>query len=386
MIRTNRRSRRSLRTLSSLSVLAIVGLTLAIARPAVAAPATPADLELKAGADLSITLSWDASPGATGYRVYRGTTSGGQGSTPIATVSGASYRDANLSRTPIYFYQVSAVSSGGESARTAEDASKTPPPVGTGGNAPGVAVGNAKVYYGRDALLTGFDWFQTLVGWFPQLLGSPGSASPGQQVVDMAYSEEGAMTFNNVVVPTAGLYTVDWRYAFASGLFPGVNNRQMGLRVNGAVVTTTQSFPITGNFDTYRHSFLQVRLNAGANSISQFAVSDHGLARVDQLTVTPATASVPAGPASLTATPGNGSVRLSWTASAAGSPTSYRVYRGAISGGEATTAVGTTNGTTTAFTDTGLRNGARYFYFVAAFNAVGGSPTSTELSVSPAAG
>ena len=74
---------------------------------------------------------------------------------------------------------------------------------------PGVTVGNSKVYYCKDALLGGFDWFQTLTGWFPSDLGSSGSDSPGQRVVDMAYAEEGTMTFNNVVVPTGGLYTVD---------------------------------------------------------------------------------------------------------------------------------------------------------------------------------
>jgi titin len=369
--------------------MAVAGLGFVVAPPAAAAvtaPAAPAEVELAAGANSSITVSWTSSPDATSYRVYRATTSGAEGSSPIATVSGDSYTDANLSRTPTYFYQVSAVNAAGESARTAEDASKTPPPIGTGGSVPGVRSGDAMVYYCKDALFGGFDWFQTLTGWFPQVLDSAGSTSPGRRVADMAYSVAGTMTFNNVVVPTSGVYTVDWRYAFQGGLFPGVNNRQMGLLVNGTVITTTQSFPITGSFDTYRHSFLQVRLHAGANSITQFAVSDHGLSRVDQMAVTPATASVPGGPTGLKATPGTGSVRLSWTGSATGNPTSYRVYRGTMSDGEVNVPVGTTNATTTTFTDTGLRNGSTYFYFVAAVNAVGGSPNSNEMSVRPAAG
>ncbi|OLB77204.1 MAG: hypothetical protein AUI14_16780 [Actinobacteria bacterium 13_2_20CM_2_71_6] len=342
-------------------------------------------MELHAGADSSITIEWSPSPGATSYRIYRGTTSGGEGNTPIATTTDTEYKDANLSSTPVYFYQVTVVSAGGESARTAQDASKTPPPVGTGGNVAGVPVGNGKVYYCEDALLGGFDWFQTLSGWFPSVLGSSGSNSPGKKVVDMAYAKEGTMTFNNVVVPISGLYTVDWRYAFQGGLFPGVNNRQMGLKINGTVITTTQSFPITGSFDTYQHSFLQVQLNAGVNSVTQFAVSDHGLSRVDQMTVTPATASVPSGPTNLTAAPGDGSVKLSWTASASGSPTSYRIYRGTKSDGEVNTPVGTTNGSTTTFADTGLHNGTAYFYFVAGDNAVGGSPNSNEVTATPAA-
>jgi hypothetical protein len=353
---------------------------------ALAVPAAPAELELHANADSSITISWPASPDATSYRIYRGTAAGAEGATPLATTSDLTYTDRNLSSTATYFYQLTAVNAAGESARTDEDASKTPPPIGTGGNVAGTPVGTGMVYYAKDALLGGFDWFQTLAGWFPQVLGSSGSISPGDRVVDMAYAEDGTMTFNNVVVPTAGLYTVDWRYAFQGGLFPGVNNRQMGLAVNGTVITTTQSFPITGSFETYQHSFLQVRLRAGVNSISQLAVSDHGLSRVDQLTVTPATASVPSGPTNLVATAAAGAATLRWTASTSGAPTSYQVLRGTKSDGEAVVPVGTTNGSTTTFTDSGLHNGSTYFYFVQAVNAVGGSPNSNEISVVPATG
>lgn len=348
-------------------------------------PAAPAGDELSANADSSITITWPASAGATSYNLYRGTASGGEGTTPIASTTATTYTDKNLSSTPVYFYQITATNSCGESARTAEDASKTPPPVGTGGNVAGVASGTSEVYYCKDALLGGFDWFETLTGWFPQVLGSSGSASPGQQVVDMAYSTKGTMTFNDVVVPSAGLYTVDWRYAFQSGLFPGVNNRQMGLEVNGTVITTTERFPITGSFDTYQHSFLQVHLNAGKNSVTMFAVSDHGVSRVDQLTVTPATASVPSGPTNLTITPGNAGATLHWTASSSGSPTSYTIYRGTKSDGEANTPIATVSGTTTTFADTGLTNGTTYFYNVAASNSVGISPDSNEVSVTPGA-
>jgi fibronectin type 3 domain-containing protein len=388
--------RRVPRAFAALLVLGSLGLgtsaaqarTLAPGAPAAAAavPRPPAGDELHANADSSITITWPASAGATSYNLYRGTTSGGEGSTPIATTTQTTYTDKNLSPTPVYFYQITAVNASGESARTPEDASKTPPPIGTGGNVAGVPSGNGEVYYCKDALLGGFDWFQTLTGWFPQVLGSSAALAPGGRVVDMAYAASGTMTFNNVVVPTSGLYTVDWRYAFQGGLFPGVSNRQMGLKVNGTVITTTERFPITGSFETYQHSALQVHLNAGVNSVSMLAVSDHGVSRVDELTVTPATASVPAGPTSLTVTPGNTTATLSWAASTSGSPTSYTIYRGTKSDGEAVTPVATTNGTTTTFTDTGLKNGTTYFYNVAANNSVGVSPDSNEVSVTPAVG
>jgi F5/8 type C domain/Fibronectin type III domain len=104
------------------------------------------------------------------------------------------------------------------------------------------------------------------------------------------------------------------------------------------------------------------------------------------MSVTPATASSPSAPANLRATAGNTSVTLNWNASSSGSPTSYRIYRGTKSDGEVTTPVATTNGTTTTFTDTGLKNGTTYFYFVSAANAVGGSPNSNEITAVPVAG
>jgi len=346
-----------------------------------AIPAPPGDVELTAGADRSITVSWSASAGAARYDIYRGIRPGGEGRTPIASTTRTTYPDRHLSAKPVYFYQLTAMNSCGASARTPEDASKTPPPVGTGGSKPGVRSGPGWVYYGKDALLAHFDWFQQLSGWFPQVLGSPGAISPGRRVVDMAYSAEGTMTFTNVVVPKNGVYTVDWRYAFAFGAFPGVRNREMGLEVDGRVITRTERFPITGSFDAYRHSFLQVQLHKGRNTILMLAVSHHGVSRVDQMRITPAAASVPGAPARLTVTAGRARATLRWTASTSGHPTSYLIYRGTMSGGESSTPVGTVSGTATTFTDTGVRSGTTYFYNVAAGNRVGVSPDSNEVSL-----
>ena len=99
--------------------------------------------------------------------------------------------------------------------------------------------------------------------------------------------------------------------------------------------------------------------------------------------MTPATASVPSGPTNLTVTPGSAGATLNWTASTSGSPTSYSIFRGTATDGEAVTPVGTVSGTTTTFTDTGLTNGKTYFYNVAANNSVGVSPDTNEVSVSP---
>ncbi|WP_168221723.1 fibronectin type III domain-containing protein [Aquisphaera giovannonii] len=69
----------------------------------------------------SVLLSWTASAGAAGYNVYRSLSSGGETGTPIATmVTGTSFTDAAAAFGVTYFYKVTAVNSGGESAKSGE--------------------------------------------------------------------------------------------------------------------------------------------------------------------------------------------------------------------------------------------------------------------------
>ena len=81
----------------------------------------------------------------------------------------------------------------------------TPPPVSPGnGEVAGVPLpSGGSLYYAEDAKLDGFAWFDTLHGWFPDVLHSANSVSPGHRVVDMAYADQGSMTFLNVNVAAA---------------------------------------------------------------------------------------------------------------------------------------------------------------------------------------
>jgi hypothetical protein len=93
----------------------------------------------------------------------------------------------------------------------------------------------------------------------------------------------------------------------------------------------------------------------------------------------------PSAPQSLAATAGDGSVSLTWSAPASNggaAVTSYNVYRSTTAGGEGGTPV-KTGVTATSYTDTGLTNGTTYYYTVAAVNAVGTSPQSSETKASP---
>jgi subtilase family serine protease len=91
---------------------------------------------------------------------------------------------------------------------------------------------------------------------------------------------------------------------------------------------------------------------------------------------------IPAVPAGLTATAGNGAVSLSWSA-AAGAQT-YDIYQGASAGGEGAAPV-KTGITSASATVTGLSNGKAYYFMVAAVDAGGASASSAEARATPAA-
>ncbi|MEU6949958.1 glycosyl hydrolase family 18 protein [Streptomyces sp. NPDC046316] len=89
-------------------------------------PATPTGLAAGSPTSTSIPLTWPAVSGATSYKVYRG-------GTLAATVTGTSYTATGLAPSTSYTFQVSAVNSAGESAKsTAVTATTT-----SGGGNPG---------------------------------------------------------------------------------------------------------------------------------------------------------------------------------------------------------------------------------------------------------
>jgi hypothetical protein len=68
-----------------------------------------------------VALNWNAVPGAASYNIYRSTSSAGEGSTPFRTgVTATSFTDTGLAAGTTYYYQVSAVNSQGESAKSNE--------------------------------------------------------------------------------------------------------------------------------------------------------------------------------------------------------------------------------------------------------------------------
>jgi fibronectin type 3 domain-containing protein len=92
-----------------------------------------------------IQLQWTFEESATSYQIYRSTTPGGEGATPLATVTSSSYTDSAVTSGVTYYYEITALTGATASARSTEYSANTsgtgtapPTPAGlvaNGGNA-----------------------------------------------------------------------------------------------------------------------------------------------------------------------------------------------------------------------------------------------------------
>jgi Malectin domain len=272
------------------------------------------------------------------------------------------------------------------------------PPTGGSGTVAGVSVpGGGLRFFFADSHISGFDCFETLSGWFPSNIHSASASDPKLTTIDMAYTIVGTATFNNVVVPAAGNYTMDVRYAFAEGLFPGVKTRYEGVMVNGVVINSAVPFPETGDFEAFQDITITIPLNAGVNTIQFFNSTREGVSRMDAITLTPtapgATSCVgaPNAPAALTGMPSLSDVSLTWNATTAPNGctvSGYNVYRSTTPPGGPdgfTPSVDTQLAggiTTTSFDDKTVSCGNTYYYAVQAVDAAGVSAPSNFITSS----
>jgi len=88
------------------------------ATPNVSAPAVPTGLSA-APRNAQVALAWNASTGATSYNVKRSTTNNGPYTT-VSSPTGTTCTDTGLTNSTPYYYVVSAVGAGGESANSSQ--------------------------------------------------------------------------------------------------------------------------------------------------------------------------------------------------------------------------------------------------------------------------
>ena len=140
-------------------------------------PAAPTGLTATAGAS-NISLSWNAVSGATSYNIYRGTSSGGE--TFDLNVASTSYNDIGLTASTTYYYQVTAVNSIGEGAKSTE-VSATPGNDWFTNNLPDLGLQDqARTDFNRDGSIT----YDDMLGLLNQAVTETGTGTVSTAVVE----------------------------------------------------------------------------------------------------------------------------------------------------------------------------------------------------------
>jgi len=237
-----------------------------------------------------VSLSWTASGGATSYAVYRSTTSGGEGTTAIASgIIATSYTNTGLTNGTKYFYKVAAVNSAGTSTQSSEvsAAPNTSSPYGgTAAAIPGTVqaenydVGGQGIAYNVTSV-NGTDNAYRTDGVDLEACTDTGGG------VDLGWSAAGQWFTYTVKVATAGTYTVAFRVANGSG-----SSATMHLmNSSGTNLTGSVTVPNTGGWQTWTTVNATVTLPAG----TQVLTVDQDSANIN-LNYMTFTASVPEGP------------------------------------------------------------------------------------------
>jgi titin len=363
--------------------------SVATATPVVAPPA-PMGLTASPSNGL-VALAWGSSAGAIGYTVKRSTSPGGPFS-PIAQASDPACGDAKVVNGTTYYYVVSAINAGGESADSppAESTPVAPPAIPTGLTA---TPGNAQVSLAWTAAAGARAYSikrsPERRGPFFPIASVGGTSYVDKDVVNgstyfyivtavnaggesQRSSRTGASPVEPPPIPTGltarpgnGKVSLTW------GVCEGARRYRLkraterrGPYTQLAIVAQASHLDTTVvNGTTYY--YIVSALNAGGASAYS--------TRAQSTPVTP-----PPPPASLAASSGDVEVSLLWTGSAGAAR--YSVHRSLHSGGPYERLAETSQ---TGMVDTSVENGRTYYYVVVAENAGGESPRSPQAQATP---
>jgi len=383
------------------------------------APPAPTNFVATMATTSQANLSWTASFGASSYNVKRATASGGPYST-VATVTATNYSDTGLNSNTTYYYVITALSSGGSESSNSTEVSPLPPPVlkawlkfdETSGTSAADSTGNGWT----GTLVNGATWVTgtsnnavnlsgssqylrlpfgivsslndfTICAWVkPASLDTWarifdfGSGSATNMFLTTKESANGKPRFG-IKISNSAEQQIDAGSALTTGTWVHIAVTLSGstgtLYINGAVsgTNTAMSFKPSGMGSTTQNylgksQYSDPYLNG---AIDDFRIYTRALSagEISLLAAGP----LPA-PQNVTASPGSSQIALSW--SAVSNATGYTIQRASNSGGPYTLlAAGVT---ATSYVDSGLLDGATWYYIVTAQGLSGTGTASAPVS------
>lgn len=342
-------------------------------------PSAPFNLWATPG-NAQVQLTWEASTTATGFNVYRSTTSGGP-YTKIGSAAGNAslYDDNSVTNGVTYYYVVTAVGGAGESAYSNE-ANATPNGTSPTGSSAVVQIdsGGGPI----DTWVADTDYSGGTNDYTTTAIDTSGVVDPAPMAVYQSRRfDASGFTYAIPNLTPGAAYTVRLHFAEYDSVYG--NNRLENISINGAQVASAFA-PImaAGTINkAVTEQFNASADNTGTITI-QFATAIGSVndCQVNGVEVFSGS-SVPSAPYNLTAIPDNNQVSLYWT-SVSGS-TSFTVLRGTSTGGPYSTVA--TGLTSMSYVDATAQNGTTYYYVVEGVSAQGASGNSNEAPAEPLA-
>jgi fibronectin type 3 domain-containing protein/regulation of enolase protein 1 (concanavalin A-like superfamily) len=379
----------------------------------------------------SVTLQWNAFPGATSYTVKRASASGGPYAA-VATVTGTSFTDLKLANGSTYYYEVSMNSGGAESSDSApvsvvpamnvvtlahrysfSETSGTTVADSVGGSAwngtlpNGGTLGGGQVqlrasssqYVNLPAGILGSSTAVTIEAWvtFPSTLptncwffgfGNISGASGSGYVFCQPKSGRIAITSTNYsgeqnTAPNPSGNWSNQTNLHVTAVFDPSQGR-LALYTNGTLVaqSTSVTTPLSAinNVVSYiGRSFYSgdpyIDFNLNEFRIYNGAFTSNDIAATESLgpdqVITPTAA-----PSGVNASASGTNIQLSWTG--VSGATSYTIKRSTSPGGTFATVV--SGITTTSYTDSPTADGTTYYYVVTGVNSTGEGSDSSAAS------
>jgi fibronectin type 3 domain-containing protein len=368
----------------------------------------------------SVTITWtppSSNGGAaiTGYRIYRGTSAGGETYQRTLSDPTAATFTEEVAPGTTYYYEVTAVNGVGEGGTSNElsvrpdDANPPDAPnlieanvgydlVYLDWNAPasdgGATITSYRIYRGTAAgAETLLDTVYGDSTSFPDY-GANGGTTYYYRVTAVNIVGEGAPSNERSATPLTPTVPDPPTLTAATGDYSGVrlawkSNFDGGWPIWGYKIyrgTASGGEELIASLDGNWTSYTDTTGDHGTTyyyEVTAFnGVGESG--RSNELAAASLTPRVP-DPPTLAAAATYSKVHLTWTTGSSGGVpiTGYKLYRGTTSGGEALLA--TIGSGTNFYDDTSGTNGTKYYYELTALNSVGESGYSGEVSATPVA-